>query len=170
MHIDMNINENNNDIFDDFLDIFKKFYNSVKNKFTNFSDMTLEDFIDKYSNDDEFLNHLKSIKNSLNEISNMMKQINFEYDEYYNFASIKKMIIYIVDNLEKYFYYSSFIMLLLEKFEDLIIKKKLLNDYNKEYENFDTFLYEQEDYFYTEIFDYNSKYEDILVKVTNILE
>ena len=160
----------NSNIFDDFLDIFKKFYNSVKDKFTKNCDMTLEDFIAKYSNDDEFLNHLKSIKNSLNEVLNMMEQINFEYDEYYNFASIKKMIIYIVDNLEKYFHYSSFIVLLLEKFKDLIIKESLLDDYTEEYKNFDTFLYEQEDYFYTKIFDYNSKYEDTINKVTNILE
>ena len=38
-----------------------------------------------------------------------MVQIEFEYDEYYNFASIKRMITYIIiDNPKKYFHNSSF--------------------------------------------------------------
>ena len=73
----------------------------------------------------------------------MVEQINFDYDEYYNFASIKRIIIYIVDNLEKYFHYSSFIVLLLKNFNDLIAKVRQLEDYKEEYEKFDTFLYEQ---------------------------
>ena len=160
----------NNNIIDDFLDIFKKFYHSVKNKFTKNDGMSLDEFINKYSGDDEFLNDLESIKSSLNEISEMMEQINFDYDEYYNFASIKRMSTYIVDNLEKYFYYSSFIVLLLKNFNDLIVKERQLDDYREEYEKFDKFLYEQEDYFYTEIFDDDSKYDQAIDKVTNILE
>ena len=99
----------------------------------------------------------------------MMEQINFDYDEYYNFASIKRMITYIVDNPEKYFYHSSFIVLLLKSFNDLIIKERQLDSYKEEYEKFDTFLYEKEDFFYTEIFDSDSKYDDAVDKVTNIL-
>ena len=159
----------NNNIIDDFLDIFKEFYNSVKDKFTRNDEMPLDEFINKYSDDKKFLNDLESIKSSLNEISEMMEQINFDYDEYYNFASIKRMITYIVDNLEKYFYYSSFIVLLLENFNDLIAKERLFDDYKEEYEKFDTFLYEKEDYFYTEIFDSDSKYDDAIDEVTNIL-
>ena len=159
----------NNNILDDFLDIFKEFYNSVKDKFTRNDEMSLDEFINKYSEDEKFLNDLESIKSSLNEISEMMEQINFDYDEYYNFASIKRMITYIVDNLEKYFYYSSFIVLLLENFNDLIDKERQFDDYKEEYEKFDTFLYEQEDFFYTEIFDSDSKYDDAVDKVTNIL-
>ena len=98
-----------------------------------------------------------------------MEQISFEYDEDYNFASIKRMITYIVDNLEKYYYHSSFIVLLLKNFNDLIVKERQLDDYKEEYEKFDKFLYEQEDYFYTEIFDSDSKYDDAVDKVTNIL-
>ena len=98
-----------------------------------------------------------------------MEQINFKYDEYYNFASIKRMITYIINNLEKYFNYSSFIVLLLKNFNDLIIKERQLDSYKEEYEKFDIFLYEQEDYFYTEIFDGDSKYDDAIDEVTNIL-
>ena len=159
----------NSNFIDDFLDIFKEFYNSVKDKFTRNDEMPLDEFINKYSEDKKFLNDLESIKSSLNEISEMMEQINFDYDEYYNFASIKRMITYIVDNLEKYFYYSSFIVLLLENFNDLIAKERQFDDYKEEYEKFDTFLYEQEDFFYTEIFDSDSKYDDAVDKVTNIL-
>ena len=162
------INGNNN-VIDDFLDIFKKFYHSVKDKFIKNDEMSLDEFINKYSEDKEFLNGLESIKSSLNEISEMMEQINFEFDEDYNFASIKRMITYIIDNLEKYFHYSSFIVLLLKNFNDLIVKERQLDDYKEEYEKFDTFLYEQEDFFYTEIFDSDSKYDNAIGEVTNIL-
>lgn len=159
----------NNNIIDDFLNIFKKFYNSVKNRFTKKDEMSLEEFINRYSEDKEFLDYLDFVKFSLNDISNVMEQINFEYDEYYNFTSIKRMITYIVDNHEKYFYYSSFMVLLLKNFNDLIIKERQLDNYKEEYEKFDKFLYEKEDFFYTEIFDSDSKYDDAVDKVTNIL-
>ena len=162
------VNENNN-IIDDFLDIFKKFYNSVKNRLTKNDEMSLEEFINKYSKDKEFLDYLEFVKFSLNEISNVMEQINFQYDEYYNFASIKRMITYIIDNSEKYFHYSPFIVLLLKNFNDLIIKERQLDNYKEEYEKFDNYLYEKEDYFYTEIFDSDSKYDDAVDKVTNVL-
>ena len=159
----------NTNFIDDFSDIFKEFYNYVKDKFTRNDEMPFDEFINKYSEDKKFLNDLESIKSSLNEISEMMEQINFDYDEYYNFASIKRMITYIVDNLEKYFHYSSFIVILLENFIDLIVKERQFDDYKEEYEKFDTFLYEKEDFFYTEIFDSDSKYDDTVDKVTNIL-
>ena len=159
----------NNNVIDDFLVIFKKFYNSVKSKLTKNDEMTLDEFLSKYSDDKEFLNYLDSVKLSLNEISDLMEQMEFKYDEYYNFISIKKMIIYIVNNLEKYFYYSSFILILLKNFNDLMIKEKQLESYKEEYEKFDSFLYEKEDFFYTEIFDSDSKYDNAIDKVTNIL-
>lgn len=159
----------NNNIINDFLDIIKKFYNSVKNKFTKNDEMTSDEFINKYSEDKEFLKHLNYIKVSLNEISDIMEQIDFKYDEYYNFLSIKKMIIYIVNDFEKYFKYYNFMVNLLKNFNDLIIKENQLEDYMEEYKHFDDFLYKQEDFFYTEIFDSNSKYNDSIDKVTNIL-
>ena len=162
------VNGNNNIIYY-FLEIFNKFYNSVKDKFTRNDEMPLDEFINKYSEDKEFLDYLDFVKFSLNEISNVMEQINFEYDEYYNFASIKRMITYIVDNPEKYFYHSSFIVLLLKSFNDLIIKERQLDSYKEEYEKFDMFLYEKENYFYTEIFDGDSKYDDAIDEVTNVL-
>ena len=160
----------NNNIIDDFLDIFKKFYNSVKGKFTKNEEISFEEFINRYSEDKEFLDYLDFVKISLNEISDVMEQINFEYDEYYNFASIKRMITYIIDNPEKYFHYSYFIVVLLKNFIDLIIKERQLEFYKEEYEKFDIFLYEKEDYFYTEIFDSDSKYDYAVDKVTRILE
>ena len=57
--------------------------------------MSFEEFISRYSKDIEFLNYLKYVKSSLNEISDIMEQINFRHDEYYNFSSIKRMITYI---------------------------------------------------------------------------
>ena len=58
------VNENNN-IFDDFLEIFKKFYNSVKDKFTKNDEISFDEFINKYSKDKEFLDYLKFVKVSL---------------------------------------------------------------------------------------------------------
>ena len=159
----------NNNIINDFLDIIKKFYNSVKNKFTKNDEMTSDEFINKYSEDKEFLKHLNYIKVSLNEISDIMEQIDFKYDEYYNFLSIKKMIIYIVNDFEKYFKYYNFMVNLLKNFNDLIIKENQLEDYMEEYKHFDDFLYKQEDFFYTEIFGSDTKYNDSIDKVTNIL-
>ena len=161
-------NENNN-VIGDFSDIFKKFYHCVKYKFRITDGMSLDEFINRYSNDNEFLNDLESVKYSLNEISEIMDEINFEYDEEYNFASIRRMINYIIDDCEKYFHYSSFIVLLLKNFNDLILKQRQI-DYKEEYEKFDNFLYEQEDFFYGEIFVSDSKYSDAIDKVTNILD
>ena len=58
-----------------------------------------------------------------NEISDIMEQINFRYDEYYNFSSIKRMITYIVNDFEKYFHHHFFIIALLRNFRNLIIKE-----------------------------------------------
>ena len=120
-------------------------------------------------NDKEFLEYLNFVKSSLNEIYTVMEQINFEYDEFYNFASIKRMITYIIDRPEKYFHYSSFILVLLKNFNELIIKNRQKENYKEAYEKFDNLLYEQEDYFYIEIFDPNPKYNDAIDKVTNVL-
>lgn len=159
----------NNNIMDDFSDILKKFYSSLKDTFTKLDGVSFEEFIIKYSKDTEFLNYLEHVKYSLNVISDFMRQINFRYDEYYNFSSIKRMITYIVNDFEKYFHYSSFILTLFRNFMDLILKERQLEDYMEEYEKFDLLLYSQEDYFYTEIFDYDSKYDYAIVKLTNVL-
>lgn len=78
-----------------------------------------------------------------------MEQINFRYDGYYNFSSIKRMIAYIVNDSEKYFHYPYFILDLFRNFMDLILKERQLVDYLEEYEKFDCLLYNQEDNFYT---------------------
>lgn len=79
------------------------------------------------------------------------------------------MISYIVNDFEKYFHYHFFIIALLRNFLDLILKERHLEDYRVDYEKFDCLLYKQEDYFYTEIFDYDLKYGHAIVKLTNVL-
>ncbi len=54
------ITANRNNILYGFLNIFKKFYHSVKDKFTN-DEMSLGEFINKYFDDKEFLNDLEFI-------------------------------------------------------------------------------------------------------------
>ena len=54
------ITANRNNILYGFLNIFKKFYHSVKDKFTN-DEMSLGEFINRYFDDKEFLNDLEFI-------------------------------------------------------------------------------------------------------------
>ena len=54
------ITANRNNILYGFLNIFKKFYHSVNDKFTN-DEMSLGEFINKYFDDKEFLNDLEFI-------------------------------------------------------------------------------------------------------------
>ena len=58
------ITANRNNILYGFLNIFKKFYHSVKDKFTKNDEMSLEGFINKYSDDKEFLNDLKFLNST----------------------------------------------------------------------------------------------------------
>ena len=97
-----------------------------------------------------------------------MEDIDFRYDEYYNFSSIKNMVTYIVSDVEKYLKYSSFIMILLTDFNNLL-DGQINPNYENIYKKFDIELYKQEDIFYTEIFEYTYEHDDLIDKVTNIL-
>ena len=61
-----------------------------------------------------------------------MEDIDFKYDEYYNFSSIKNMITYIARDVEKYFKYSTFIITLLTDFNNLLDRQNN-PDYNDIY-------------------------------------
>ena len=91
----------NSNIMDDFSDILKKFYNFLKDTSAKLDEMSFDEFVSRYSRDIEFLNYWEHVKSSLNEISDIVERINFRYDEYYNFSSIKRMITYIGNDFEK---------------------------------------------------------------------
>lgn len=165
------INANSNLNADDFLSLFKKLYSFIKDIFTKnqaSKDLSFDNLVEIYSNDKEFLKYLKFIKTSLDDIGELIEDIDFPYYEYDNFMSIKKMITYIADDVSRYIKYSSLILPLLTAFSNLI-EHQFDSDYENIYEKFDMFLDEQEDFFYTEIFEYTHEYDDLIDKVTNIL-
>ena len=72
-----------------------------------------------------------------------MEDIDFRYDEYYNFPSIKNMTTYIASDVEKYLKYSTFIITLLTDFNNLLDRQNN-PDYNDIYKKFDIELYKQD--------------------------
>ena len=88
------INSTNNLNEADFLSLFKKLYHLIKDKIypKPNEELTLEELVEIYSNDKNFLNRLEYIKTLLDDIDESMEDIDFRYDEYYNFSSIKNMV------------------------------------------------------------------------------
>ena len=164
------INSTNNLNESDLLSLFKKLYHLIKDKIypKPTEELTLEELVEIYSNDKNFLNRLDHIKSLLDDIDELMEYIDFRYDEYYNFSSIKNMVTYIASDVEKYLKYSPFIITLLTDFNNLLDRQND-PDYNDIYKKFDIKLYKQEDIFYTEIFEYTHEHNDLIDKVTNIL-
>ena len=165
------INANVNVNADDFLSLFKKLYNFIKDKFHKkepYEELSFEELVDMYSKDNDFLNKLDYIKTSLEEIDELMEDVNFTYDEYYNFLSIKDMITYIASDVGKFLKHSHFIITLLTAFNGLMDSQDE-SDYEAVYQKFDKWLYKEEDIFYTEIFESSHEYDELIDKVTNIL-
>lgn len=165
------INANVNVNADDFLSLFRKLYNFIKDKFHKKEpdeELSFEELVEMYSKDNDFLNKLDYIKTSLEEIDELMEDVNFTYNEYYNFLSIKDMITYIASDVGKFIKHSQFIITLLTAFNGLMDSQDD-SDYGAIYQKFDKGLYQKEDIFYTEIFESSHEYDDLIDKVTNIL-
>lgn len=165
------INANVNVNADDFLSLFRKLYNFIKDKFHKKEpdeELSFEELVEMYSKDNDFLNKLDYIKTSLEEIDELMEDVNFTYDEYYNFLSIKDMITYIASDVGKFIKHSQFIITLLTAFNGLMDSQDDSN-YGAIYQKFDKWLYQKEDIFYTEIFESSHEYDELIDKVTNIL-
>lgn len=153
---------------DDFLALFKSLYCFIKEKLhkkEHDEEMSFDELVELYSHDEEFLNELEYIKTSLNDIDELMEEIQFTYDEYYNFLSIKDMISYIADDVSLFLKYSQFILTLMSSFANLLDRFND-SDYENIYKKFDVFLYDAEDIFYTEIFEYCNEYDDLIDKIT----
>lgn len=97
----------------------------------------------------------------------------FDSEEYYNYISIYTMINYILTyKSDEYSKYQSWILTLLKSFNTLLYKHSELSkeEYTAYYEDFDKWLYEQEDYFYCQVFERTEAYDELIDKVTNILD
>ena len=153
----------------DFLNLFKRLYHFIKDKFhPKIEELSFDELVEIYAADKEFLAKLEYIKSLLDEIDELMEDINFAYDEYYNFLSVKNMITYIVGDVGKYLKYSSFIVKILTAFNNLMDNRNNSN-YENIYEEFDIWLYKHERIFYTKIFESSHEYDELIDKVTNIL-
>ena len=132
-YVNNSINLNGNE----FSSLFKRLYHFIKDKFQKETDeLTFEELVETYSNDKNFLDYLDCIKTSLNNIAEIMRNLKFQHDEYYNFMSITNMITYIISDVGKYIKYSSFILTILNDFNNLIDSQNNSN-YNIIYEKFD---------------------------------
>lgn len=150
----------------------KDVYDKINNFFIAFQpkDIPVDDLVELYSNDDIFLKELKIIEESMNEILGILISTEGLDKEFYNFFSIKFIVNYLADDVKLFLVNISFINNLFNKFF-LLIHKKLSedDDYEDCYSIFLKFLEKQKDYFYTEVYEYDGEYEDLIIETTNIL-
>lgn len=113
---------------------------------------------------------IENIKDSFNNTENILSNIDFFKDEYYDFSSIKDMVFYILDN--KLLHNISMIRSLLNSFYNLVQFKKdsSSEEYEKRYEEFSSKLVDVEQSFYTEIYEPGENYsEEALSEISNSL-
>ena len=150
-----------------------RIYEKIHYIFSNIKlqkDMSIDDVVELYADDENFLIDLKIIRNSMEEITDILAPIESLKDEFSDFLSIKIMIIYLLDNLKLFLIHLSFIDNLLVNFFELI-HKKLQSDkeYGSYYNAFLTFLENQKEIFYTKIFQYSGEYKNSIIKINNLL-
>ena len=163
----MYVNRKNN--FDTLKDIYEKIHDVFSNIQIG-KDKSIDELVNIYSNDAEFLNELKIITKSMDELVSILNTIDSLKKELIHFLSIQRMINYMLKDIKLFLIHLSFIDDLLVNFFNLIHAKLTdKNHYNKHYDKFFTYLDNQEDFFYTKIFEYDGEYEELIVEVTNIL-
>ncbi|MBQ9161463.1 MAG: hypothetical protein IJ122_09125 [Methanobrevibacter sp.] len=147
-------------------------YERIQNVFENIKpqkDMSIDDVVKLYAHDEIFLMDLKTIRNSMDEITEILAPIESLKDEFSDFLSIKIMIVYLLDNLKLFLKNISFVDNLLLNFFELINKKlQSDNEYVNYYNAFSTFLENQKEIFYLEIFHYSGEYEKGILKINNL--
>lgn len=163
----MYVNSNNN--FNALKDIYEKIQDVFSNIKTG-KDKSIDELVKIYSNDVEFLNELKIINKSLDEIGSILNTGDSLKKELIHFLSIQRMINYMLKDIKLFLIHLSFIDDLLVNFFNLIhIRLTDKNHYDEYYDKFFIYINNQEDFFYTKIFEYNGEYEELIVEVTNIL-
>lgn len=112
-----------------------------------------------------------NIKDSFDNTENILSNLDFFKDEYYDFSSIKDMAFYILDN-KSLLHHISMIRGLLNSFYDLVQFKKYSSneEYKQKYEEFSSKLVDVEQSFYTEIYEPSGNYnEEALSEISNSL-
>lgn len=155
------------------LDNLNEIYLRIREIFSNVKphrELSINELVDLYSHDDVFLKDLEYIRKYLSEINNILLPIDELNKEYFCFFSIKLMIDYLINDFELFIVNLSFIENLLVNFFNLIHLKSLNpQDYEKKYDEFFSYLEKQKEFFYTEIYDYDGKYQDVIIEINNLL-
>lgn len=153
---------NPGNVYDSFINALKvlkeKIYSNVENIIIQNNEPSLDELID-------------NLKDSFNTAENILSNLDFFEDEYYDFSSIKDMVFYILDNKSLLKNISMFEDLL-NSFYDLVqFKKDSSNDeYGVKYDEFSSQLVDVEQLFYTEIYEPNENYsEKTLSEISNAL-
>lgn len=156
-----------------YLDNLNEIYRKICEIFSNVKphrELSINELVDLYSHDDAFLKDLEYIRKYLSEINNILLPIDELNKEYFCFFSIKLMIDYLINDFELFIVNLSFIENLLVNFFNLIHLKSLNHhDYEKKYDEFFSYLEKQKEFFYTEIYDYDGKYQDVIIEINNLL-
>ena len=155
------------------LDNLNEIYHRIREIFSNVKpqkELSIDELVQLYSHDDDFLKDLHYINQSLIDINNILIPINELYKEYSCFFSIKLMIDYLINNVELFIVNLSFIENLLVNFFHLI-HLKLLNhsNYEKDYDEFFSYLEKQKEFFYTKIHDYDGDFQELIIEINNLL-
>lgn len=149
-------------IYDSFINAIKelkeKIYSYVENIIVQKDGSSLDELIG-------------NIKDSFNNTENILSNLDFFKEEYYDFSSIKDLAFYILDN-KSLLHHISMIRTLLNSFYDLVqFKKDSSNEeYELKYEEFSSQLVETEQSFFTEIYEPSENYnEETLSEISNSL-
>lgn len=114
---------------------------------------------------------IQNIKDSFDNTENILSNLDFFEDEFYDFSSIKDITFYILDN-KSLLHHISMIRGLLNSFYDLVqFKKDSSNEaYEQKYHEFSSELVDIEQSFYAEIYEPSENYnEETLSEISNSL-
>lgn len=171
-HCSVIIMYSNMDIKETNLGNLDEIYQKIREIFTNVKpheDMPIEKLVKKYSNDNSFLNDLKYIKESLSEITSILAPIDNLENEYSCFFSIRIMIEYLLNDIGLFIVHMSFIDDLLVNFFNLIHRRLVDDDnYDKCYNEINSFLEKQKEFFYNEIHEYDNEFEETIIEINNL--
>ncbi len=167
---DFNLNYNEiNSIFDvkqfvsSYYNFFKKHLKNIINNIKNIKN-SIKQTLSKIKKD------IINIKKELINISLKLREYKFFKKEFLNFLKIKEMVEYIINKNLIQVKTIEFIENLLINFYNLIDEEsKDMANKNEKLNKFNLFIYSQEDYFYSNIFNSSRQYDDSFVKITNIL-
>ena len=151
---------NPGNVYDSFINAFRELAEKI---YSN-----VEDILNNEPSLDELIGNLKD---SFNDAENIISDLDFFKEEYYDFSSIKDMAFYILGN-KSLLCHISMIINLLNSFYGLVqFKKDSSNEeYEKKYEEFSSVLVDTEQYFYTEIYEPSENYnEETLSEISNSL-